>query len=318
MISYAGIIILFAILLATFVKYIKIKSKYNDLYKFLSGYLNIITSARYGNLNLKCEEGTEDMTSQLSKNTNALLESIYDRDAMIKEYIEREKESQNLKQDFISSLAHDLKVPIIAQDNTYDLFLKDRFGELSDIQRKAIENLKISNNDLKNLIMDLLDAQKMETNEIVLQKAECNLVEFINEIIEQTKSILLIQNKKINFITNEAEIICSIDKLMMKRVLNNLISNAVFYGKFTPYIDIELKKNDNNVEISITDYGDGIKEKDMENIFSKYYSSAKKYSKIGIGLGLYIANKITTAHGGKLSVKNIKDKGACFTISIPC
>ncbi len=317
MISPVSIVILSAVFLIILIRYIKIKSEYDNLYKFLSNFLNIITSARYGNLNSKCEEGINTLTSQLSKNTNALLESIYDRDAMIKEYIEKEKQSQNLKQDFISSLAHDLKVPIIAQDNTYDLFLKDRFGELSDIQKRAIENLKISNNDLKNLIMDLLDAQKMETNEIVIQKSECNLVEFINEIIEQTKSILLIQNKKINFITDETNLVYSIDKLMMKRVLNNLISNAIFYGKFTPDIDIELKKNENEVQISITDYGDGIKEKDIENIFSKYYTSAKKYSKIGIGLGLYIANKITTAHGGKLDVKNIPNKGACFTISLP-
>ena len=63
---------------------------------------------------------------------------------MINEYIEKEKESQNLKQDFISSLAHDLKVPIIAQDNTYDLFLNGNFGEINEIQKNAINYLKNS------------------------------------------------------------------------------------------------------------------------------------------------------------------------------
>jgi hypothetical protein len=106
---------------------------------------------KYGNLNSKCEDGIDALTIQLSRNTNALLESVFDRDMMISEYIEKEKQTQNIKQDFISSLAHDLKVPIIAQDNTYDLFLNGNFGELSDIQRSAIKNLKISNNDLKNL-----------------------------------------------------------------------------------------------------------------------------------------------------------------------
>jgi len=78
--------------------------------------MNLITSARYGNLNNKVEDGIDALTIQLSRNTNALLESISDRDNMIREYIEKEKESQNIKQDFISCLAHDLKVPIIAQD----------------------------------------------------------------------------------------------------------------------------------------------------------------------------------------------------------
>ena len=89
--------------------------------KFLHNYLNSIISARYGNLNAKIEEGEDILTKQLSKNTNALFESITDRDKMIQEYIEKEKERQNQKNDFISGFAHDLKVPIIAQDNTYDL-----------------------------------------------------------------------------------------------------------------------------------------------------------------------------------------------------
>lgn len=124
------------------VKHVKLLVKTNRLFKYLYNYVNIITSARYGNLNSKCEDGIDALTIQLSRNTNALLESIYDRDVMINEYIEKEKQSQNLKQDFVSSLAHDLKVPIIAQDNTYDLFLNGNFGEISEIQRNAIKNLK--------------------------------------------------------------------------------------------------------------------------------------------------------------------------------
>lgn len=316
-ILYGIIFVLTVSIIVLAVKYVCLRLKYNSFLKYLYNYLNTIISARYGNLNSKCEEGFNDLTSQLSKNTNALMESINDRDKMIKEYIEKEKQSQNLKQDFISSLAHDLKVPIIAQDNTYDLFLDNKFGEISSVQRNAIENLKISNNDLKNLVLDLLDAHKMETNEITLQKTDCNIVQFIEELIEQNKSILLIQNKKINFITDEKELSIKIDKLVFKRILNNLISNAVFYGKNSPEIDIELNKDEKNLNISIIDYGEGIKEENLSKIFSKYYTSAKKYSKIGVGLGLYIVNKLVLAHGGTLSVKNSPSKGACFTVSIP-
>ena len=72
-----------------------------------------------------------------------------------------------------------------------------------------------------------------------------------------------------------------------------------------------------NIAISILDEGDGIKEEDINNIFTKYYTSAKKYSNIGVGLGLYIANKIILAHNGKIIAKNNKDKGACFSIVLP-
>ena len=144
LISLSLIFILLIILLALTLifKYAKLSIKYNRLYKYLYNYVNIITSTRYGNLNTKCEDGIDALTIQLSRNTNALIESIKDRDMMIGEYLAKEKQTQNIKQDFISSLAHDLKVPIIAQDNTYDLFLNGNFGELTDIQKSAIKNLK--------------------------------------------------------------------------------------------------------------------------------------------------------------------------------
>lgn len=309
-------LIAFCVFIFLIHKYLKLRIKYNRLSKYLYNYLNVITSARYGNLNSKCEDGVDALTIQLSKNTNALLESVFDRDAMIGEYIEKEKQTQNIKQDFISSLAHDLKVPIIAQDNTYDLFLNGNFGEITNIQKSAIENLKISNNDLKNLIADLLDAHKLDKQELNLNIKKTNINILINEVLEQNKSILTIQNKNIIFNQN-ADVECFVDSFLIKRVLNNLISNAIFYGKNTKNITITLEKKAKNAIISVSDEGDGIKEKDINNIFKKYYTSAKKYSNIGIGLGLYIANKIVLAHNGKISAKNNKDKGATFSIVLP-
>lgn len=304
------------IILIVVLKYANLCIKYKKLSKYLYNYVNIITSARYGNLNSKCEDGIDALTIQLSRNTNALLESIFDRDMMIGEYIEKEKQTQNIKQDFVSSLAHDLKVPIIAQDNTYDLFLNGNFGELSDIQRSAIKNLKISNNDLKNLIADLLDIHKLDKQELQLTIESTNLNNLIQETIRQNQSILTLKEKNIDF-KYAKEINYPLDSFLVKRVLNNLISNAIFYGKNSKNITIILKEEKENIIISVLDEGDGIKEEDINNIFTKYYTSAKKYSNIGVGLGLYIANKIVLAHNGKIIAKNNKDKGACFSIVLP-
>ncbi len=300
------------------IKYANLTIKYNKLYKYIQNYLNVIITARYGNLNNKCVDGVDALTLQLSKYTNALIESIKDRDTMINEYIEKEKESQSLKQDFISSLTHDLKVPIVAQDNTYDLFLGGSFGSLTSVQENAIKNLKISNNDLKNLIVNLLDAQKLDTKNLELNCEILNLNKLIEEIIEQNKSILLIQNKEIFFNSNCANILYNADKFLIKRALNNLISNAVFYGKNSKNIYISLNKKNNSIEIIVSDEGDGIKEDAINDIFKKYYTSAKKYSNIGIGLGLYIVNKIVNAHNGTIEAKNNKiNKGASFIIDLP-
>ena len=172
----------------------------------------------------------------------------------------------------------------------------------------------LANNDLKNLVMDLLDAHKLETCELELNKEKTNLDELIKEVIEQNKSVLSIKNKEIIYKGNK--IYCNADNFLIKRVINNLISNAIFYGKSSKYIYIDLNKTKSNIEISITDEGDGIRD-DIDLIFKKYYSASKKYSNIGIGLGLYIANKIIAAHNGTINAKNTQDKGACFTINLP-
>lgn len=294
-----------------------IKKKYYKQFKFFRNYLNTIISARYGNLNTRVDDSIDILTKQLSKNTNALLESIIDRDKMIQEYIEKEQERQNLKQDFISGLAHDLKVPIIAQDNTYDLLLNENFGKLTSEQQTAIKNLKISNDDLKKLILNLLDVQKYENNSLILNKEKVELNELVKEIIEQDKSIFTIQNKNIILNSKENEIYCFADKFLIKRVVNNLISNAILHSKNSNNITINLSKNGKAAEISVIDEGNGIKEIEISNIFKKYYTCAKKYSNTSMGLGLYISNKIVSIHGGKIIAKNNKEKGAVFTIVLP-
>ena len=316
----AFLIICISLLVTTvllLIRIFQIKKRHYKLFKFLHNYLNSIISARYGNLNAKIEEGEDILTKQLSKNTNALFESITDRDKMIQEYIEKEKDRQNLKQDFISGFAHDLKVPIIAQDNTYDLLLNENFGKLTDKQKTAIQNLKISNNDLKELVLNLLDVQKYENDALCLNKESVELNQLINEIIEQDKSIFTIQNKNIIFNSNNSEVFYNLDKFLFKRVLNNLISNSITHSKDSKNIEINLTQNKDNIKISVKDEGKGIDETDINNIFEKYYTASKKYTNTSTGLGLYISNKIITSHKGKITAKNNESKGATFTITLP-
>ncbi|MBQ7287597.1 MAG: HAMP domain-containing histidine kinase [Candidatus Gastranaerophilales bacterium] len=299
------------------VKYARLSIKYKRISKYLHSYLNTIIGARYGNLLSRCDDGVDALTIQLSKNTNAFLESVIDRDEMIKEYIEREKQAQNIKQDFVSSLAHDLKVPIIAQDNTFELFLNGKFGEITKTQEDVLKNLKLSNSDLKNFIINLLDVYKLDNESIKPEFKETNINELILEVIEQNKNVATIQNKKLFFIPKKEEIYSKIDSFLIKRVLNNLISNAFSHTKQKDEIEIILNKKGAKLEILVKDSGTGIKEEEINKIFKKYYTSTKKYSNIGLGLGLYIANKIIEAHNGKIKVSNNETKGACFCVSLP-
>lgn len=301
-------------------KYTEVASKYDELQRYLKTLLNILSSARWGNFQVKLDEGKNKLTKEISKNLNSLLESIFDRDTMIQEYVQKEKEINDLKEDFLAMLTHDLKVPIIAQDNTLDLLLEEKFGTLSDVQKEAIRNIKISNCDLRHLVESLLESHKFEKKGFVPKIQEnVSLREFIDDIILQAKSIADLHNKTLRLYDRlEPNFKISTDVFLLKRVVQNLILNAITYGINSEYIDITLENSDSNYYIRVKDWGLGISKENLDKIFNKYYSAAELYSKTGMGLGLYLSNKIVNVLGGKIDVQSEINKGSEFSIVFSC
>ena len=301
-------------------KYTEVAAKYDELQRYLKTLLNVLSSARWGNFQVKLDEGKNKLTKEISKNLNSLLESIFDRDTMIQEYVQKEKEINDLKEDFLAMLTHDLKVPIIAQDNTLDLLLEEKFGTLSDVQKEAIRNIKISNCDLRHLVESLLESHKKKKKGFVPKIQEnISLREFIDDIILQAKSIADLHNKTLRLYDRlEPNFKISTDVFLLKRVVQNLILNAITYGINSEYIDITLENSDSNYYIRVKDWGLGISKENLDKIFNKYYSAAELYSKTGMGLGLYLSNKIVNVLGGKIDVQSEINKGSEFSIVFSC
>lgn len=277
---------------------------------------NKINSARYGNFQIKIPDKNDKLG--LYKSLNSLFESICDRDLVITEYREKEKENYNLKEEFIATLTHDLKVPIIAQDKTYDLFLSDKFGKLEDIQKEVILKLKESNNDLKEMVESMLETYKMEYTGIVLNvEYDIDVVSFIEDYIEGAKTLASSNGKQINLYFGCNDIRADFDKFLIKRVLNNLVINALVHGKNSNKIDIHLNKTADNFSIDVIDFGDGINEEEIQKIFNKYYSLTDKSTRVSTGLGLYLSNKIVKKHKGSIEVESKKGEGSIFRIILP-
>ncbi|MGN1152420.1 MAG: ATP-binding protein [Candidatus Gastranaerophilaceae bacterium] len=226
-----------------------------------------------------------------------------------------QKEIETLKEDFVATLTHDLKVPIIAESNMLSFLLTEKFGTLNIKQTEAIKTMQASNKELLNLVRIVLDTYKMEDGGIVLYKEPVILKEFIDEIILEMAPIADdSKNKLISKIPINIEL--ELDVMQMRRVFKNLIQNAISYGKTNSNIDIKAIKRDKNIIISVKDYGRGIPKEDIDKIFNKYYSANKKFRKIGTGLGLYLSKEIVEAHGGKLIVQSEENKYTEFCITL--
>ena len=196
--------------------------------------------------------------------------------------ITNEKQLESLKEDFIATLTHDLKVPIVAESNIINFFLQGKFGEINDKQKFALEGMKKSNNELVDLVQIILDTYKVKETGIKLYKENFMLNEFINTIILETQPIAAQSGIKINF-NPKNNIKVYADKLQLNRVIKNLISNAIIHSASSKTIDLNTGEIPGFVTISVTDYGQGISKEEIPLIFNKYYSSTKKFRKIGTG-----------------------------------
>ena len=151
---------------------------------------------------------------------------------------------------------------------------------------------------------------------MTLYKENILLKSFINEIIEEMTPITSKTKNPINFILDR-DIRVYADRFQLKRVIKNLIQNAISYGSPKTSIDIKIGEIPDYTVIKVKDHGEGIPKAQLEKIFNRYYSASKKFRKIGTGLGLYLSKEIAKAHDGDLTVESKEGEYTEFCIKIP-
>ena len=231
--------------------------------------------------------------------------------------ITTQREIETLKEDFVATLTHDLKVPIVAEANILNFLIDGKFGEINDKQRVALLNMKSSNEELIDLVQIVLETYKIKETGIPLLKENIKLNEFLTDIVNEVQPIAANSGLVINFIPPEKNLTVSADVMQLKRVVKNLISNAISHSNTKKDIDIKTGEIPGFVTISVIDYGQGMPEDELKLIFNKYYSAAKKFRKIGTGLGLYLSQQIAKSHGGEITVQSEENVRTEFCIKLP-
>lgn len=231
--------------------------------------------------------------------------------------ITTEKEIETLKEDFVATLTHDLKVPIVAAANIIDLFLAEKFGEISEKQKFALNSMKTSNQSLLELVQILLETYKLREQGIKLVKSDIEIDPYIEEIIEEMKPIAKDNKIDVNYFPCQDVKVINADAVQLRRVIKNLISNAIDHSNTKKSIEVKTGTYNGGITISVIDYGQGISKDEIKMIFNKYYSAAKKLRKVGTGLGLYLSQQIAVAHGGEIIVTSEENVRTEFCVKIP-
>ena len=230
--------------------------------------------------------------------------------------VTNEREIENLKEDFVATLTHDLKVPIVAESNILEFLINGKFGEINEKQQVALKNMQISNKELLNLVQIVLETYKMKDGGVKLRKENILLNEFIEEIIEETAPFAEDVGLKVKY-DKGRNIKVTADSMQLERVIKNLINNAIYHSNSKKDIDITVGEIPGFITISVIDYGQGIPQKEQGLIFNKYYTASKKFRKIGTGLGLYLSQQIILAHGGEITLESEENVKTEFCIKLP-
>ena len=226
------------------------------------------------------------------------------------------KENEEKKDELIVYLAHDIKTPLTSMIGYLSIL-----DEIDDMPKKKQKNyISIALDKsyrLEDLINELFDVARFNSEKIVLEKEELNLNLMLEQIIDDFYPTLREVNKSIKLNYDEP-ISINGDSDKLSRVFNNLIKNAISYSKEESEIVINLKKDNNNAIVEVINKGKQISKEKLSKIFEKFYrlDSARTSRTGGSGLGLAIAKDIVELHNGTIIAESNEEE-TTFRVTLP-
>jgi two-component system sensor histidine kinase/response regulator len=227
-------------------------------------------------------------------------------------------DAQKQREKFVATLTHDLKTPIKAEFRIFELLLKQSFGPLTEDQTMVIHEMLRSNRFMHQMVDNLLTAFKFEEGQMVLRMEALDLNELVSSIISMDLNSLALEKEQVLSLDLGADMpLIPADALEIKRVIYNLVQNAINYTPKKGKIHVSTAYKNHMAYVSVEDTGQGIDVAVQKNLFEPYASMSKRYRHVGTGLGLYISKKIVEAHQGTLIVSSRLNEGSKFTFSLP-
>jgi len=223
-------------------------------------------------------------------------------------------ESEKIRNTLLLSISHDLRTPLAAIIGSADTLLNFDENLTKTVRSELLQNIYDESERLNQLILNVLQVIRLESNAIIPNKRLQNLEEIILGCEKKFSKILI--NKKLSIHINKNIPPLVFDNILLEQVLINLIDNA---NKFSPpesTITIIVEQHEKEVVIKIADNGFGLQANDTTKVFEKFYRGQVPESN-GLGLGLAICKGIIDLHGGKIWAENLHPHGAqfCFTLS---
>ena len=227
-----------------------------------------------------------------------------------------QKENERLRDDFIATLTHDLRTPLLAAISGLDFMLKGTLGEISEKQKELVFAMKKSNEDMLGLTNALLEVYRYEAGKIFLCKTRFCVNELIKDCAKELEVLFKQNNTEIIFDFENEELMINADKNEIRRVISNLLGNAIKHGGENTKVIVKSQKIGKDAQISVEDNGVGLSKEDQMKLFKRFSQGTSKKRSCSTGLGLYLSRRIVEAHNGSIWVESEIDKGSKFIFNL--
>ncbi|BAU63877.1 integral membrane sensor signal transduction histidine kinase [Stanieria sp. NIES-3757] len=232
-----------------------------------------------------------------------------------------------LREDFVSTLTHDLKTPLLGAIETIKAFQNGQFGAITPTQAKVLTMMSNSHRSSLELVQTLLDVYRNDIEGIQLKRESVDLGAIASEVIANLTNLATIRQVYLILTHNESNFrsrfIVNGDALQLQRVLNNLIVNGINHSPRNGKVEVQLASDGQFQIVKVLDSGRGISTKELPHLFERFYQGGNEKDNFssrastGSGLGLYLARQIINAHGGTIWAENRLPQGAVFCFRLP-
>ena len=232
--------------------------------------------------------------------------------------ITKEKEFEEMKLDFVTMAAHQLRTPLTLLRSYLSVLSGRILTKLKKDDKLYLDRSIQGANQLSSLIENLINITHIE-NRLSMQIKQLQIASLVTDVVYSLNVIGKEKGIKIKIHKEDSLPLVPGDPYLITQVLNNLIVNAIEHSNKGRNIDISIRNSPNEITVDVKDYGEGIPYEATKHLFEKFYQAPShlEAGSKGQGLGLYISKKIIEAHKGKIWVNSIQGRGSTFSFSLP-
>lgn len=223
------------------------------------------------------------------------------------------------KDEFLSMASHQLRTPLTSVKGYISMVLEGDAGKVSDMQKHLLSEAFVSSERMVHLIHDFLNVSRLQTGKFMLETRPIDLVKLVDAEVSSLVRTAEARNMKLKFTHSGDMPVLNIDENKIQQVVMNYIDNAIFYSHEQTTIMVSLRRDGDMAELRVHDTGIGVPKHEQAQLFTKFYraSNARKQRPDGTGVGLYLAKKVVTAHGGEVLFESQEGKGSTFGFRLP-